>query len=436
MKLRQVVSVAVTCLTMRPKVSSLTVVVSRIWSYDMPSRVWRRKPRCFSRVWRMSARSRERTAVSGIGRSLSSGGLLAPYDRFRPGSVRNWRNPRTMPNPTARVLALLSLLESRRYWPGTELAERLGVSERTLRRDVDRLRELGYPVAAARGVGGGYQLAAGAALPPLVLDDDEAVALVVGLRAATDDEVAGVAESSVRALAKTLTLLPPRLRRRADALRATTVFAPWRDTARTIPREVLDVVAGACHDGVRLGFSYTARDGASTERYVEPYRLVVLSHRWYLLVFDLDRDDWRTFRVDRMSAPRATVAQFAPRDLPADPAAFVREAVEQVPRGYEVVVDVNTDVATIEARIGRWATAESTGPTSSRVRMTADELEWPAFALMLLGAEFTVREPDEFADYVAEVGRRFAAVASSSQVPARRATTGAKASKVSAPKTT
>jgi predicted DNA-binding transcriptional regulator YafY len=333
-----------------------------------------------------------------------------------------------MPDPTARVLALLSLLESRRYWPGTELAGRLGVSERTLRRDVDRLRELGYPVAAARGVGGGYQLAAGAALPPLVLDDDEAVALVVGLHAATDNEVAGVAEPSVRALAKTLTLLPPRLRRRADALRASTVFAPWRETVHAIPRDLLDVVAGACHDGVRLGFSYTARDGAATERYVEPYRLVVLSRRWYLLAFDLDRDDWRTFRVDRMTEARATATPFTPRELPADPAAFVRDAVEQAPpRGHHIVVDVDADAATVEARIGRWATAEATGPESCRVRMTADELEWPAFALMLLGAEFTVREPDEFLAYLAEVGRRFAAK-SPRQVPARRATTGAKAS--------
>src|SRR5215813_9066004 len=239
-----------------------------------------------------------------------------------------------MANTSSRMLRLLSLLQTHRYWPGAELAERLSISVRTLRRDVDRLRELGYPVAAARGVGGGYQLAAGAALPPLVLDDDEAVALVVGLHAATDNEVAGVAESSVRALAKTLTLLPPRLRRRADALRATTVFAPWRGTTHAIPREVLDVVAGACHDGVRLGFSYTARDGAATERYVEPYRLVVLSRRWYLLAFDIDRDDWRTFRVDRMDEPRATVAPFTPRDLPADdPAAFVRDAIEHMPRG-------------------------------------------------------------------------------------------------------
>jgi predicted DNA-binding transcriptional regulator YafY len=214
------------------------------------------------------------------------------------------------------------------------------------------------------------------------------------------------------------------------------VFTAWHDTAQPIPREVLDVVAGACHDGVRLAFSYTARDGAATERYVEPYRLVVLSRRWYLLSYDVDRDDWRTFRVDRMAEPRATVAPFTPRDLPADPASFVRDAIEQVPRGYDIVVDVETDAGTVEARIGRWATAEATGTGTSRVRMTADQLEWPAFALMLLGTEFTVREPAEFAAYVRDVGQRFAAADAVSQVPARRATTGAKASKLSSPKTT
>ena len=215
-----------------------------------------------------------------------------------------------MADTGARTLALLSLLESRRYWPGTELAERLAVSARTLRRDVERLRELGYPVEAARGVGGGYQLGAGTALPPLVLDDDEAVALVVGLHTATDSPVAGVAESSVRALAKTLSLMPPRLRDRADALRVATVPGSWRAGDAVVAPETLDVLAGACRDGVRLSFAYTARDGAATERYVEPYRMVVLSRRWYLVAYDLDRDDWRTFRVDRIGDARATVGRF------------------------------------------------------------------------------------------------------------------------------
>jgi predicted DNA-binding transcriptional regulator YafY len=215
------------------------------------------------------------------------------------------------------------------------------------------------------------------------------------------------------------------------------VFVPWREATYVIATDVLDVVAGACHDGVRLAFSYTARDGAATERYVEPYRLVVLSRRWYLLAYDIDRDDWRTFRVDRMDAPRATVAPFTPRDLPADdPAAFVRDAIEHMPRGRDIVVDVQADAETIDARIGRWATTEATGADTSRVRMAADDFEWPAFALMTLGVAFTVREPDDFADYVAEVGRRFSTADASRQVPARRATTGAKDSKLSSPKTT
>ena len=162
----------------------------------------------------------------------------------------------------------------------------------------------------------------------------------------------------------------------------------------------------------------------------------MLSRRWYLLAYDVDRDDWRTFRVDRVEEPRATVAPFTPRELPNDdPGAFVRDAIEQMPRGREIVVDVDTDAATVEARIGQWATAEPIGPTTSRVHMTADEFEWPAFGLMTLGCEFTVLEPDDFATYVADVGRRFAK-GTKRQVPARRATTGAKASKVSSPKTT
>lgn len=307
----------------------------------------------------------------------------------------------------SRVLALLTLLESRRDWAGTELADRLGVSARTLRRDVERLRELGYPVEAARGVGGGYRLGAGSALPPLVLDDDEAIALVVGLHTATDSAVAGVAESSVRALAKTLTLMPPRLRYRADALRAATVPGSWWSNRSSVAVEVLDVVAQACRDEVRLGFSYTARDGAVTERYVEPYRLVVLSRWWYLLAFDVDRDDWRNFRVDRVREPRPTVGRFDPRDAPADPVAFVRGSIERMPRAHDVVVDVEGDAGQIEGRLGRWATIEPTGAGRCRVRMTADELEWPLLALVQLGAEFTVREPRELVDRVAEVAERF-----------------------------
>jgi len=317
-----------------------------------------------------------------------------------------------MASSAPRILALLALLESRRYWPGTELAARLEVSPRTLRRDVDRLRELGYPVEAARGVGGGYQLGHGSALPPLVLDDDEAVALVVGLHTAADSPVAGVAESSVRALAKTLGLMPARLRDRADALRAATVPGTWRTAGSDIAPEILDVLAHACRDGVRVSFSYLARDGAATERYVEPYRLVVLSRRWYLLAFDVERDDWRNFRVDRMDAVRATVGRFDPRPMPEDPVAFVRGSIERMPRQHDVVVDVDAPAAAVERAIGQWSTVQPRDDAHCRVRMTADDLEWPVLALAQLDADFTVVEPPELRARVSTIARRFARAAS------------------------
>jgi predicted DNA-binding transcriptional regulator YafY len=172
---------------------------------------------------------------------------------------------------------------------------------------------------------------------------------------------------------------------------------------------VLDALAGACHDGVRLAFSYTARDGAPTERYVEPYRLVVLARRWYLLAFDIDRDDWRTFRVDRITAPRATVAHFSPRDAPDDPVAFVRGSIERVPRRYRVVADVAAGADAVETRIGSWADVERIGPRRCRVHMAADELEWPIFALMQVDADFVVQEPPELKDHLSRLARRFTA---------------------------
>src|SRR5205814_1335816 len=203
-----------------------------------------------------------------------------------------------MGSTSSRTLRLLSLLQTHRYWPGNELAERLEISVRTLRRDVDRLRELGYPVDAQRGVDGGYQLAAGAILPPLVLDDEEAVALAIGLRTAAQGAVVGIEEASVRALAKVVQVMPPRLRRRVE----------------------------------RLRFSYTVQSGEQTHRHVEPHRLVSLGRRWYLVAYDLQRQDWRSFRLDRLAQPRNTGARFTPRTLPAkDAAAFVRAGIANIP---------------------------------------------------------------------------------------------------------
>ncbi len=269
-----------------------------------------------------------------------------------------------MANTSSRTLRLLSLLQTHRHWPGADLAGRLGVSPRTLRRDVDRLRELGYPVEASRGVDGGYQLAAGAALPPLVVDDDEAVALAVGMQAATQGSVTGIEESAVRALTKVVQVMPPRLRRRVDALRAVTVAVNWGGTPPpAIDPEVLIAVAQACRDTERLEFSYTARAGEVTARHVEPHRLVPLGRRWYLVAYDLVRHDWRSFRLDRLTTPRSTGARFRTRDLPAvDAATFVRAGIEKPADRFTVEVLVHAPAATVRARLGQWSTIDDDGP--------------------------------------------------------------------------
>lgn len=307
-----------------------------------------------------------------------------------------------------RTLRLLSLMQGRRQWAGGELADRLGVSLRTLRRDIGRLRELGYPVEAQPGVEGGYRLTPGAALPPLVLDDDEAVALTVGLQAAAQTAVAGMAEASVRALTKVVQVLPPRLRRRADALRAVTDAAVWAGPGGTVDPRDLTVVAQACRDTERLTFAYTAADGTGSDRLVEPHRLVALGRRWYLVAHDLDRGEWRTFRLDRLTTPTATGARFAPRALPADDAAaFVRAALGVRGTAAQVEVLVHAPAEEVRRRIGQWSTVEPVDDGSCRVRMETDDLAWPAFALGVAGAECTVVSPPELRDLLGEWARRF-----------------------------
>ena len=315
----------------------------------------------------------------------------------------------TMANTSVRTLRLLSLLQAQRYWPGGELAGRLGVSARTLRRDVDRLRELGYPVEAHRGVEGGYQLAAGAALPPLVVDDEEAVALAVGLQTAAQGPVEGIAESSVRALAKVVQVMPGRLRRRVEALAAMTVPAGWDGGARlNLDPVTLTTIALACRDAERIRFGYTAADGAQTARHVEPHRLVSLGRRWYLVGYDLDRHDWRSFRLDRLTGPRGTGARFRPRELPAeDAAAFVRARIGTLWAVYQVEVVAEAPADRVRDRIGRWSVVEPDGPDRCRIRMTADSLEWPLMGLGFMGAEFRVVSPPELVDRLRDWGGRF-----------------------------
>src|SRR5262245_2199983 len=195
---------------------------------------------------------------------------------------------------SARLLRLLSLLQTRRDWTSAELAARLDVTTRTVRNDVDRLRRLGYPVDARLGVAGGYRLGTGGALPPLLLDDDEAVAVAIGLRTAASGSIAGIEETSVRALAKLQPVLPSRFRHRVSAFQRYTL--PMPSSEPRVDPDVLTVIAGACRDHERLRFDYRTHSGATGPRSVEPYRLVNDRRRWYLVAWDMDRDDWRTFR--------------------------------------------------------------------------------------------------------------------------------------------
>jgi len=312
-------------------------------------------------------------------------------------------------NTSSRTLRLLSLLQTRRYWPGAELARRLEVSARTLRRDIDRLRELGYPVEAQRGIDGGYQLAAGAALPPLVLDDEEAVALGVGLQTAIQGGgVVGIEDSSVRALAKIVQVMPSRLRRRVDALAAMTVSAPWSEPASTIDPGDLTAIAQACRGTERLEFAYTARDGARSDRRVEPHRLVLLGRRWYLVAWDMDRSGWRSFRLDRLTGPRPTGAQFLSRQLPADDAAeFVRRGIDNLPTRYDVEAVVHADASEVRSRIGSWATIEEIDGARCRLRMSTDSLDWVLMTLGRAGADFEVVSPSALVDHARRWTGRF-----------------------------
>jgi len=310
-----------------------------------------------------------------------------------------------MANTSARMLRLLSLLQTHRYWPGPELADRLEVSERTLRRDVDRLRELGYPVDANRGVAGGYLLQAGAAMPPLLLDDDEAVAIAVGLRTAAAGAVAGFEETSVRALAKVIQLLPPRLRRRIDALRAVTAPGVFGG-GPTLDATVLTTIAMACRGEERLRFDYSPREGEPAVRHVEPHRLVSLGRRWYLIAWDLDRGDWRSFRVDRLESPSLTGARFRPREIPGgDPVAWMRSRMAAMPAKYDVSVVVRAPAETVRGLVGGWGTAEPLdGGGSCRLRMNVDDLGWPVMVVGVIGAPFTIESPPELRDRVRAVG--------------------------------
>ncbi|HTX37464.1 MAG TPA: YafY family protein [Bryobacteraceae bacterium] len=307
---------------------------------------------------------------------------------------------------SARLLRLLSLFQAQRYWTGALLAERLEVTARTLRRDVDRLRSLGYPVNSTSGTAGGYQLAAGATLPPLLLDDDEAVAVAVGLRTAASGTVTGIEEASVRALAKLQRVLPERLRRRVTALDA--FILPLASPGPRVHADTLSTIAGACRDLQKLQFGYHSREGAASQREVEPHRLVHTGRRWYLAAFDVSRNNWRTFRVDRIEPPLVAGQRFTARQPPdGDFAAYVSRSVAYGPDLHQAKVILHASVEQAAERVPAVAgTLESLDEHRCLLHARSSSLDALTVHLAWLGFEFEVREPPELAECIRLVAAR------------------------------
>lgn len=310
---------------------------------------------------------------------------------------------------SARLLRLLSLLQTPRDWTGSELAERLEVSTRTVRNDVERLRSLGYPVHGTRGAVGGYRLGAGAALPPLLLDDEEAVAVTVGLRTAAGGAIAGIEETSLRALAKLEQVLPPRLRRRVNAIATYSVSVPGDGAAPRIDATVLTVLAAACRDHEGLRFDYRDHSGSGTVRNVEPHRLVNWGRRWYLVAWDTDRRGWRTFRVDRIDLRTPNGPRFTERALPeADVAAYVSRRVSAAAWRYRARVTVHAPAEAVADRINpAVGTVEAVDEHTCILDTGADDLDTFAVYLGMLGFDFTVTEPVELVDHLRELADRY-----------------------------
>jgi predicted DNA-binding transcriptional regulator YafY len=309
-----------------------------------------------------------------------------------------------MARTTERVLHLLGLLQQRPVWTGPELAERLGVTTRSIRRDVERLRALGYPVQAAQGVGGGYQLGRGRGLPPLLLDDAEAVAVAVSLRMAAGGTVSGASEAALRTLAKLDQVMPPRLRSEVRAIHAATQTLDSGQPA--VDGDVLLQLARTVRDTVRVRFDYEARDGTPSARTVEPVGLVATGRRWYLMAYDVDRDDWRTFRLDRMTRVQGTTWRFAQR-VHEDPAAYVQRAVASAAYRFPARVVVHAPLKEVAERTSvRSVVLTPVDDSTTLLEAGGETLYGLAFHLSLLAWEFDVEEPAELRDALAALGGR------------------------------
>ncbi|TKK85782.1 WYL domain-containing protein [Herbidospora galbida] len=296
---------------------------------------------------------------------------------------------------SVRLLELLSLLQLKRDWTSSELAARLGVSTRTVRADIGKLRSIGYPVDARPGVAGGYRLAAGTAMPPLLLDDDEAVAVAVGLGAVATQRL-GVEETSLTALAKLEQVLPARLRRRVEAVREATSVVPG--TRPPLDLSVLGAVAAAVRGRERLRFGYTKPGGSEEARHTEPQRLVTWGALWYLLAWDLDRDDWRVFRVDRMVPHPPTGARFRPRAIPEDSAVeYVVKRVSKAAWTYRARVLVHAPAAEVTAKIPIPLDIEAVDESTCHVELGSDDPNRLALWLIQLDLDVEVLDGAELA---------------------------------------
>ncbi len=305
-----------------------------------------------------------------------------------------------MSQTSSRLLELLSMLQGRRDWAGNELAGRLEVSARTIRRDIERLRQLGYPVDSLTGPAGGYRLRAGTAMPPLLLDDEEAIAIAVGLRTAARASVTGVEETAVRALVKLEQILPAHLRRRISALSSATFTLPAGGP--TVDPQYLTVIAAACRDSECLRFGYRSRDGAKSSREVEPHSLVNRGRRWYLVAWDRHRCDWRIFRIDRLAKPTSNRVRFSPRRLPAkDVGAYVEQSIIGAPNRFEALVTLHAAAEEIASQVpSSWGSVAPIDAQTCSYRAGDDDLRWLALRIAMLGVDFEVHEPPELVEHL------------------------------------
>ena len=311
---------------------------------------------------------------------------------------------------SARLLRLLSLLQARRDWPGAELADRLGVSTRTVRADVDRLRGLGYPVHATPGVAGGYRLGAGATLPPLLLDDDEAIAVAIGLRTAAGGTISGIEETSVRALAKLEQVLPSRLRHRVGTVQNYVV--PSAGSGPTAP--VLTALAAACRDCERLRFDYRSHDETPSARDVEPHRLIHAGRHWYLIGWDVHRDDWRTFRADRIIPRTPNGPRFEPRDPPEGGfAAHLAKGVAGVLWNYRAKVRVHAPAEEVAPRVPPTWPVASIDDATCVLDAGADTPTLLAVYLGGLDHDFDIIDAPELRESVQRLAARYSRAAES-----------------------